>query len=117
MPVVTPYEVKVYRRAVGPLDARRRRTESWDATGLEHVPCDIQPRSGQLEELPFGLGVEGTHHGFYATGLDIRTGDGLLVTSVAKPGADRFLVEQAFDWGAPGDLELALSVSDEDFDA
>lgn len=116
MPRPAPYTVSLYRRGSAGASAYREQGAPWggQAVGVE---CDIQPAGGEgLESTPYGQDAGISHHGFFDTGLDLRMGDGVVVTAGPGMVGQRFTVEVAHDWGAPGDLEVELRQTRETFE-
>jgi len=93
---------------------------------LTDVPCDLQPTARQrLLQQPYGRTPGQTRDFFFASGLDIRTEDGISVTIRTDMGTEQiplsfggyvtgrridppwnFVVRSPADYGAPGDLEI-----------
>jgi len=110
--VVRPHRVTIYRRAKK-LNSDRMKVTRWQVVARD-VPCDIQPVGGSVEQEPFGRRAARRGFAFFASGLDLLPDDGLEVT--AGPGAKRWIVATAGDWGPPGDLEAELEGTEERFD-
>lgn len=113
MPAVTNHVVRVYRRGTGVVSRYREKVTPWHLVA-DGVECDIQPKSGRVDQDPTGRLATRTATAFFATGTDIRQDDGIEV--VEGLGPRRYLVTDASDWGPPGDLELELEETTETFE-
>lgn len=113
MPAVTHHVVRVFRRVGRATTPYREKVGGWQLVA-DGVECDIQPRTGQVEQGATGRTSARTAMAFLATGTDIRPDDGIEV--VKGLGPKRYLVIDASDWGPPGDLELQLQETAENFE-
>ena len=105
MPAIMPHVVTIYRRVRTGTTPYREQAIGWVevATG---VPCDLQPRAGDVGQEQYGRERADRRYGFFPTGTDLRADDGIVVTSGSGP--TRYLVTRVADWGPPGDLEAEL---------
>lgn len=115
MPRTTPYTVATFRRGAAEASAYREQRHPW-VPRLVGVVCDIQAGAGEMEATAAGQRTDTRRSAWFATGVDLVPGDGVEVT--AGPGlvGQRFTVEDAMDWGAPGDLEAKLRRTTEVFE-
>ncbi|HEX6985872.1 MAG TPA: hypothetical protein VF170_10860 [Planctomycetaceae bacterium] len=112
MPAFTAHVVRIYRRVRTGTTAYREQTTGWVEVAAG-VPCDLQPRTGDVGQEQYGRERSERRRGFFPTGTDLRVDDGVVVTSGSGPA--RYLVTLVADWGPPGDLEAELEETTETF--
>lgn len=114
MPPPAPYTVSLYRRGSAGASAYREQAAPW-TPHLEEVECDIQLAGGDVDPTPYGESVGASHNAYFDSGLDLRPGDGMEVTAGPGMVGQRFTVETAHDWGAPGGVDAELKQTRETF--
>lgn len=115
MPRVAPYTVSLFRRGASGTSEYREQHAAWQPR-VAGIDCDIQLARGEVEPTPYGQEAGASHNGWFDTGLDLVVGDGVKVEAGPGMVGQRFTVETAHDWGAPGDLEVELKQTQEVFE-
>lgn len=115
MPQPAPFTVSVYRRGASGSSAYREQGKVWDPVEVD-LEGDLQPAGGDIANSEHGREPELRLHGFFDSGVDVQQGDGVQVTAGPAFVGRRFEVTEAYDWGAPGDLEAALKQTQEVFE-